>query len=134
MFSKRSALAREFSEWSKNNGCSREVDNVIAFLTTKELIRDDSMKLEFSHKKIIICGLCFEVVNRDRNSRSDESLGRCDIKDLRIFIDKEMPDQQKEATLIHEWCHAVLQLNGIEHSETLVSVLAQEMYRVNFRL
>ena len=98
---------------------------------TKEKWEIEEIKEEH---KIIICGLPFKIIYRDRNSRSDLSMGRCDSKDLTIHIDKDMPDAQKQATLVHEWLHAVLDINGIEASEILVSVLGTELYRSGFRV
>lgn len=86
------------------------------------------------NKTIVICGLPFELIHRDRNSRSDVSMGRCDTKDLKIFLDKEMPTEQQEATLVHEFVHAVFDLNAIEAQEIQVAVLATELYRCGFRV
>lgn len=83
---------------------------------------------------IEICGLPFKLIYRERNSRSDTSMGKCDIKDLEIYIDKDMPDEQRKASLVHEWIHAVLDLNGVEAHEVVVSVLGTELYRSGFRV
>ena len=83
---------------------------------------------------IEICGLPFNLVYRERNSRSDASMGKCDIKDLKIYIDKDMPAEQRRASLVHEWIHAVLDLNGVEAHEGVVSVLGTELYRSGFRV
>jgi len=42
--------------------------------------------------------------------------------------------EQRDATLVHEWIHAVLFCNNITHSEEIVSILAQELYREGFRV
>lgn len=79
--------------------------------------------------KIDIAGLPYIIVLRDRNSRDDMNMGRIDTKDLIIYIDSDMPAEQQNATLIHEWIHGVLDAHGVAHEEILVSVLATEMYR-----
>ena len=81
-----------------------------------------------------ICGLDYEIVHRDRNSRDDMNMGKCDAKELKIYIDREIPEQQKQAVLVHEWIHAVYDANGIDHSEVQTSVLATELYRSGFRV
>lgn len=81
-----------------------------------------------------ICGLDFQILERDRNSRDDDNLGKCDLKSLAIYIDKEMPEQQRQAVLIHEWIHAVYDANGVEHNEVQTSVLATELFRCGFRV
>jgi len=81
-----------------------------------------------------ICGIPFEIIERDRNSRDDGNFGKCDTKDGKIYIDKEMTIEQKRATLVHEWMHAVYTLNGIDHSEVQVSVMATELFRNGFSL
>jgi Zn-dependent peptidase ImmA (M78 family) len=88
--------------------------------------------MENTEASIMICGLPYRIIYRDRNSRSDMSMGRCDSKELTIHIDKEMPEEQRKATLCHEWIHAVLDANGVEHPESVAAVLGTELYRSGF--
>lgn len=81
-----------------------------------------------------ICGTPFQIIDRPRNSRDDNNMGKSDVIESKIFITAEMPKATKDATLVHEWIHSVLTLNGIEHDEVLVSVLANELYREGFRV
>jgi hypothetical protein len=45
-----------------------------------------------------------------------------------------MPEPVREATLVHEWMHSVYDINGIEHSEVQIGVMATELYRQGFRV
>lgn len=90
-------------------------------------------------KKIYIdvCGVLFELKEVESNTRSDGSMGRCDSKMAEITLNKEMPVAVKEQTLIHEWLHGVLETNGLPEqsaNETLICVLAAELYRNGFRI
>lgn len=87
--------------------------------------------------KVTICGYEYKILYRDRNTRDDNNIGMSDSKDLIITIDKDVPLQQKESTLIHEWVHCVLSSNGLytqSDDEILVSVLSTELYRSGFRV
>ncbi len=84
-----------------------------------------------------VCGIPFEVKEVESNSRDDCSMGRSDSKMAIITLNKEMPKEVKESTLIHEWIHAVLDCAGMgEYSgdEKLVCVLQNELYRAGFRI
>ena len=83
--------------------------------------------------KTIICGIPFNVIERD-SFEDDCIMGECDIIQSSLFVYKKMPKETKDATLVHEWIHAVLQHSGIKHKEILVSVLANELYREGFRV
>ena len=83
---------------------------------------------------LTICGLPFTVQERDTNTRDDPNMGKCDSKNLLITIDKTMPIAMKEATLVHEWMHAVYEVNGVQHDESHVAVMAAELYRCGFRV
>ena len=54
-----------------------------------------------------------------------------------ITLNKEMPKEVKETTLIHEWLHAVLDCIGCgdyTNDEKLVCGLQNELYRAGFRV
>jgi len=82
----------------------------------------------------MICGVPFEIVERPRNARDDDNMGKCDIVESKIFINADMSNETKGATLVHEWIHGVLSHSGIEHDEVTVSVLANELYREGYRI
>lgn len=81
-----------------------------------------------------ICGIEFDIILRDNVSRDDDNYGKTDPKQAKIYIDGSMPEQMRDATLVHEWIHAVHALNGISDSEAQVCVLATELYRQGFRV
>ena len=85
-------------------------------------------------KHTIICGIPFEIIERPRNARDDDNMGKCDIIESKIFINADMPNETKDATLVHEWIRGVLSHSGIEHDEVTVSVLANELYREGYRV
>lgn len=85
------------------------------------------------NRKLTICGIPFEVAEQDKFD-DDCTMGLCDISQSKLFISSGMPQATKDATLVHEWIHAVLQHSGIDHEEVLVSVLANELYREGFRV
>jgi len=84
-----------------------------------------------------VCGIPFEVKEVESNSRTDCSMGRSDSKMAIITLNKEMPKEVKDSTLIHEWIHAVLDCCGMgeySNDEKLVCVLQNELYRAGFRI
>ena len=81
-----------------------------------------------------ICGLNFDIIERTRNSRDDDNMGKCDPKELKIFIDDGLPQDQETLTLIHEWLHAVLCTYAIDHTEILVNAIAVELFRSKFNI
>ena len=86
------------------------------------------------NRKLTICGIPFDIVEQDKFNGADDIMGLCDIAQSKLFIASGMPQATKDATLVHEWIHAVLQHSGIDHEEVLVSVLANELYREGFRV
>ena len=84
-----------------------------------------------------VCGLPFLVKEIESNGRGDPSMGRSDSKLATITINKEMPKELKDSTLIHEWLHSVLDSTGfgeISNNENLVCTLQNELYRAGFRI
>ncbi len=89
------------------------------------------------NKFVDVCGVPFEVVEVDSCCRNDNSMGRSDSKMCVININRDMPKEMKESTLIHEWIHGVLDCGGlgdISNNETLVCLLQNELYRAGFRV
>lgn len=84
--------------------------------------------------KTIILGLPFEIILREPKDREDGNFGSCDAKLGRIQMDKTMPRCIQDQTLVHEWIHGVITLQGCSIDETAVSVLAAELYREGFRV
>lgn len=87
-------------------------------------------------KYIDVCGIKFEVKEVESNARDDGAMGRSDSKMALITLNKDMPKEVKESTLIHEWIHAVLDCTGMGefNNEQLVCALQNELYRSGFRV
>lgn len=84
-----------------------------------------------------VCGIPFRYIEQVSTDRQDNFMGRSDSKMAYITVNADMPKEQKEATLIHEWLHATLDLQGmgdLSNDERLVSVLANELYRHGFKI
>lgn len=85
--------------------------------------------------KINISGISFEVKEYEQSSRVDMTMGRCDITTATINVSKMLNEEMKKNTIIHEWIHGVLDMNGFgeeSNSEKLVNCLANELYRQGF--
>lgn len=87
-------------------------------------------------KYVDVCGIKFEVKEVESNARDDGAMGRSDSKMALITLNKEMPKEVKESTLIHEWLHSVLDCVGMGefNNEKLVCALQNELYRNGFRV
>jgi len=94
-------------------------------------------KIPEKSRFVDVCGIPFEIKEIDSNSRCDGSMGRSDSKMALITLNKEMPDEVKDSTLIHEWLHSVLDCVGMgeySNDEKLVCALQNELYRNGFKL
>lgn len=86
--------------------------------------------------KIKIGGFDYKYIEEENLTRDYGNLGQSCANNLTIIVDKSMPEQQKESTLIHEIleqinCNYELSLN---HSQicTLETALYQ-VYKDNFK-
>lgn len=87
--------------------------------------------------KVDVCGKLFDLKEIESNTRADTYMGRCDPKMATITINKDMPPEMKESSLIHEWLHGVLTCVGMQEysdNEILISFLENELYRAGFRV
>lgn len=84
--------------------------------------------------KIDICGHPFTIVDNSDEEKREGNLGKCDTMSGVIKINMTCPKFLQESVLVHEWIHGVFDLNGISHQEIQVAVLANELYRVGFRV
>ena len=84
--------------------------------------------------KTMICGIPFDIIMREKTSPVDQNYGLMSGKEARIYLDAKVPKPMREATLVHEWMHAVFECNGIQHEEVQVAVMATELYRNGFRV
>lgn len=88
-------------------------------------------------KKVNICGIDFTVQEIPSNARDDIFMGRSDILACKISLNADMPEQQKQVTLIHEVLHCILDNHSFakeSNDEVLISTLAAELYRLGFKL
>lgn len=86
---------------------------------------------------INVCGVPFRYIEQVSTDRVDGFMGRSDSKMALITINADMTKEMKQSTLIHEWIHATLDLQGLgdlSNNEHLVSVLGNELYRQGFRI
>lgn len=84
-----------------------------------------------------VCGIPFKYVEVDSSDRSDGSMGRSDSKMAVITINRDMPKEVKQSTLVHEWLHAVLDCSGLGElsaNEQLICALQNELFRAGFRV
>lgn len=84
--------------------------------------------------KTIICGIPFEIILRQGTTPVDTNYGHMNGKEARIYLDAKIPKPMRDATLVHEWMHAVFECNAINHEEVQVAVMATELYRNGFRV
>lgn len=82
--------------------------------------------------KIMACGIPFTIVEKEDGDF--DVFGRTSSKPATIDINKTCSPEQREATYVHEWCHAVLMCNGVAHDEAVVAILSTELYRNGFRI
>ena len=64
-------------------------------------------------------------------------MGMMNFEEKGIYINKDMCEEQKESTKLHEYIHAVLDSYGFpdeSENEALVSMLQNELYRAGFRI
>lgn len=87
-----------------------------------------------SKQKISVAGQLWNLVTFKSASRSDGAMGRCDSKMGAIHICEDLPESVRDATLVHEWLHGILDAYGVDHNEMLVGVLGVELYRCGFRV
>ena len=78
-------------------------------------------------KTISICGVPHKVVLCKDNFRMDSHFGEIRYTSAEITINEDMPETLQMQTLVHEWLHGALVMNGYNEetqNEQLVSSLA----------
>jgi len=78
-------------------------------------------------KTIDICGIPYAVEECKDNFTTDTHFGEIRYAEAVIAINQDMPDAMKMQTLVHEWLHGALVMNGYNtetQNEQLVSSLA----------
>lgn len=78
-------------------------------------------------KKVRIGGHTFKVVLE--KFKEQENMGSCDFTKNIITIDANMPQDQKEATFIHEAMHAMNTTLGSGMGHIMLDSLAEQMYQ-----
>ena len=81
-------------------------------------------------KHLLISGHTFEVVyGTPPETEGEIILGTMNPKDLEILIREDMPESQREETILHEVVHTILQFTG--HGDTeegVVEALGNGLY------
>lgn len=86
--------------------------------------------------KVMICGVPHEVVEVKDEFDSDCHFGQIEYSKCLIKVNKEMPDEMKQSTIVHEMMHGILNHLGYEdlaNDEKFVRVLGNainESFRV----
>uniref|UniRef100_A0A6M3J3I8 Peptidase n=1 Tax=viral metagenome TaxID=1070528 RepID=A0A6M3J3I8_9ZZZZ len=81
-------------------------------------------------KTVKILGVAFSLEDFEEEMRTDNRMGRCDIKTAKIILAKNMPTEIKEATFIHEAVHAVDMFSELGLTEKEVSAIGHCIYAV----
>ena len=82
--------------------------------------------------KVNICGIPHTVIECTDNFDVDTHFGQIDYKACEIRVNKDMADEAKEETIIHEMVHGILvHLGYSEQSqdEQFVQALANAIYQ-----
>lgn len=83
--------------------------------------------------KVNICGIPHEIVECEDSFTADAThFGEIDYKACKIRINKDMTDEAKEETIIHEMIHGILVHLGYtdqSEDETFVQGLANAIYQ-----
>lgn len=89
-------------------------------------------------EKVNVCGVMFDLIRVYEDSFNRHChLGEADFRKSRIRINNSMDKEQQEATLIHEWLHAILDANSYHDEsgdEKLISCLQTNLYLAGFRV
>lgn len=84
--------------------------------------------------KINICGIKYKIKEKDVINEGDEGIvqGRIEYSKQKIFLKKNLPEQTKEETLVHEIVHGILLHTGwidLTSNEQFVQSLANAIYQ-----
>jgi hypothetical protein len=81
--------------------------------------------------RMMVCAIPFKVTD---GTEDFGPFGNTKAIEAVVTLNTKCSPEQREATLVHEWCHAVLMCNGVSHDEPVVACLATELYRAGFRV
>lgn len=82
--------------------------------------------------KVNICGLMHEIVESEDAFDVDMHLGQINYKELKILINKNIPNELKEETICHEMVHGMLTHLGFyeeAQNEQFVQSLSNAIYQ-----
>lgn len=83
------------------------------------------MKRSFP-RSIMVLGRKFKIIKKKNIAYHGQAiLGLCDYEKLTIYIESTQSDVSKRQTLIHEACHAMLIITGIDQK---ISESENELY------
>lgn len=81
--------------------------------------------------KIKIGGYTYEVIVEKREvNHGTNSFGSANTRYLRILIEEDLPQQQKESTLIHEIIEMIDSNFDLQLSHQTISTISDSLYQV----
>ena len=75
-----------------------------------------------------ILGIEYDIVEFENNSRNDQAMGRGDSKTATIHLCKDMKEEVKRSTLLHEVIHQISDKLGLDLNETQVCGLETGLF------
>ena len=82
-------------------------------------------------KTIKIGGFNYQVILKDRYKEDGSTdLGTHSVHQLKIWIDREMVQQQQEETLLHEIIEAINDHNDLKLEHNQISGISNNIYQV----
>ena len=75
-----------------------------------------------------ILGIEYEITQFENNARNDAAMGRGDSKTATIHLCKDMNDQVKRSTLLHEIIHQISDKLGLDLNEAQVCGLETGLF------
>lgn len=84
--------------------------------------------------QVNICGIKYKIKEKDVINEGDEGIvqGRIEYSKQKIFLKKNLPEQTKEETLVHEIVHGILLHTGwmdLTSNEQFVQSLSNAIYQ-----
>jgi hypothetical protein len=75
----------------------------------------------------------FEVVN-EAGPQGPDDFGQCSMRELKIYVNPDVPDSLKAETILHEALHIIRELHAIEHKddeleEQHVQIMGHALYQ-----
>lgn len=75
-----------------------------------------------------ILGFTYQIKEVDEISRTEDLNGLIVYDDLTIYLEKNLPEEKRRETLLHEVIHGISEGAGIGLTEKAVQVLSRTLY------